>query len=597
MDAGERSPEAMPDRLKLGILLGLIIVAVFSFGLSAGAAPEQEDEVAAAQRRLAEMRMEAGSAYEAHDNAVFQLNELDEEIVAVSRELGAAEGDLAEAQGRLEERAAQMYKSGSVGFVDVLVGAQDFSDFANRLDLLMQLLAQDRAEFESVREARDRIARRKNELEAAREQREAAIGEADNQIDRAARLETEAQAYLDSLNAELREAMEAEQGRAAQRARDRGKEIQAEIAKAEPEAVRAASVPTEPAPAEENDVEPAPAEENVEPAPAGKNVEPAPVPDEENDVEPAPAEKKAQAPPPAEKKAQAPPPAEEDAKAPVVRNLAARQAAADRAAERAAAERYAAEKAAAAEKARLAAERAEAAEQARLREEARTAQRRAELAKERAAAQAAAEEEAKRQAKQQAAAQAAAEEEAERRARRQAAAEEEAATEERHSNDPGGQQPAGGAEDDQYEGGAGENQYAGPGGGSPSGGNAGAGGSTASGSAVVAEATTYMGVPYALDSCSRDIAVDCSCFTMLVYQAFGISLVDSPAAQFGSGSPVSGAPMAGDLVFWNEDGSGITHVGIATGNGTTIHASAFAGYVTETPIDSIPGYVGARRLL
>jgi cell wall-associated NlpC family hydrolase len=69
----------------------------------------------------------------------------------------------------------------------------------------------------------------------------------------------------------------------------------------------------------------------------------------------------------------------------------------------------------------------------------------------------------------------------------------------------------------------------------------------------------------------------------------------------GYGTPVSGAPQAGDLLFWSEDGSGyITHVGIAMGDGTTIHASTDLygeGVVTITNINYINGYVGARRLL
>jgi hypothetical protein len=83
---------------------------------------------------------------------------------------------------------------------------------------------------------------------------------------------------------------------------------------------------------------------------------------------------------------------------------------------------------------------------------------------------------------------------------------------------------------------------------------------------------------------------------MLVYSDFGISLPDDPAAQYGYGTPVDGPPQAGDLVFWAEGGGGITHVGIAIGNGYAIHAQ-IDNVVTETPIDAIPGYVGARRLL
>jgi cell wall-associated NlpC family hydrolase len=119
-------------------------------------------------------------------------------------------------------------------------------------------------------------------------------------------------------------------------------------------------------------------------------------------------------------------------------------------------------------------------------------------------------------------------------------------------------------------------------------------------SAVVAEAQTHMGTPYEFSPpgpCEINVGEDCSCHTMLVFAEFGISLPDSPEGQVGYGTPVEGEPAAGDLLFWSEDGSGIiTHVGIATGNGTTIHASSYEGFVTETPIDLIPGYVGAERL-
>ena len=114
---------------------------------------------------------------------------------------------------------------------------------------------------------------------------------------------------------------------------------------------------------------------------------------------------------------------------------------------------------------------------------------------------------------------------------------------------------------------------------------------------MIAEAQTHLGTPYQLGACVPYKAEDCSCFTMLVYREFGIALPDNPGAQMGYGTPVRGEPAAGDLVFWAEGGGGITHVGIAMGDGTTIHASNFTGDVTITPIGNIPGYAGARRLL
>jgi len=122
-----------------------------------------------------------------------------------------------------------------------------------------------------------------------------------------------------------------------------------------------------------------------------------------------------------------------------------------------------------------------------------------------------------------------------------------------------------------------------------------------SGGDVLAVAQEHLGTPYVASPpgpCSAFKAEDCSCFTMLVFQEFGIALPDSPGGQMGYGTPVNGAPQAGDLLFWSEDNSGyITHVGIAMGDGTTIHASIYTGEVTITGINYVRGYVGARRLL
>jgi cell wall-associated NlpC family hydrolase len=108
---------------------------------------------------------------------------------------------------------------------------------------------------------------------------------------------------------------------------------------------------------------------------------------------------------------------------------------------------------------------------------------------------------------------------------------------------------------------------------------------TISGEAAVAEAQSYIGTPYGAGG------LDCSGFTSAVYANLGVSLPDDPAAQYGYGVPSAGA--AGDLVFFDEAGYGISHVGIATGYGTVIHASTYYGTITETPISQVPGYVGA----
>ncbi len=111
----------------------------------------------------------------------------------------------------------------------------------------------------------------------------------------------------------------------------------------------------------------------------------------------------------------------------------------------------------------------------------------------------------------------------------------------------------------------------------------------ASGQAVVDEARSWIGTPYGA------YGADCSGFTSQVFAQFGVYLPDNPAFQYSYGVPSTAE--AGDLVFYNEHGYGISHVAIATGYGTVIHASTYFGAVVETPMYDIPGYAGARDVL
>jgi len=117
---------------------------------------------------------------------------------------------------------------------------------------------------------------------------------------------------------------------------------------------------------------------------------------------------------------------------------------------------------------------------------------------------------------------------------------------------------------------------------------------------MLREARSYMDVEYSLGQCSREYGVDCSCLTQLAYGQFGIYLPDHSGLQYGYGREVERSQLqAGDLVFFKEYGEdeGFTHVGIATGRGNIVHASAYTGDVTVTPIQNVRGYAGAKRLL
>jgi peptidoglycan DL-endopeptidase RipA len=586
----------MPRRASLFVFLGLAIALVLVTGISAGAEPDgsirsKKADVAAAQDRLVEIRLEASSAQAAYNNALYEMNQLNGQITRTTADFRAAKERLAVAKKALEERAAQVYKSGNVVFMDVLVGVDNFSEFASRLNLWVRLLARERAEFLEVREARNELSARRDRLEAQREQRVAAVERAIVQRERANEAEAQAEAYLNSLNAELRDAIQAAQDHQAAQAR----------------AAAAAMVEKAPAPVDE-----------PEPIPEVQvsQVKQVKVPRADLQSERAAARREAAAQAAAKR-------AERLAEKRAAEREAARKAA-EQAAEQAAAERQAARQEEAQRRAELAAQRAAERQAAREKAErqAELAARRAEIeeaaaeqaAAERKAARLAAERRAERRAEERAAeraeasasASAAAERRADRRAERRAeasasasaAAERRAEASASTPSSKGSRRGGGGDQADNAGASSASATASASASGSPA--RGGGGGVSVSGDDVLAVADDHLGTPYVFSPpgpCVAFEAEDCSCFTMLVFQEFGIALPDSPGGQMGYGTPVHGAPQAGDLLFWSEDGSGyITHVGIAMGDGTTIHAQVH-NEVTITSINYLDGYVGARRLL
>ena len=135
----------------------------------------------------------------------------------------------------------------------------------------------------------------------------------------------------------------------------------------------------------------------------------------------------------------------------------------------------------------------------------------------------------------------------------------------------------------------------------PGGERAGAGGGDI-GRDVVRMARRHIGTPYTHSPpgpCRACKNEDCSCLTKLVYAKFGISLLDSPTAQWKYGSLVRGNLRPGDLVFFKENGKSkpMSHVGIYAGGGKLVHASAYFGKVVEREMKYLDGYFGARRLV
>lgn len=116
---------------------------------------------------------------------------------------------------------------------------------------------------------------------------------------------------------------------------------------------------------------------------------------------------------------------------------------------------------------------------------------------------------------------------------------------------------------------------------------------------IVAEAENWLGTPYQYAGTTRS-GIDCSALMVQVFGEVGVQLPRTSTEQFATGRRVEfGNLIVGDLVFFDFNGSGVSHVGVYVGGNAFIHASSSSGVVRESLAQSYYArrFVGARRVL
>jgi len=113
---------------------------------------------------------------------------------------------------------------------------------------------------------------------------------------------------------------------------------------------------------------------------------------------------------------------------------------------------------------------------------------------------------------------------------------------------------------------------------------------------LVNYALQFVGNPYSYGGANLQSGVDCSGFTMKIFENFGYNLPHSAESQSFLGSYVSLDNLQpGDLIFYGYDGY-ICHVAIYIGNGRIVHAATSYEGITTASYQIMP-IITARRIL
>lgn len=231
-----------------GRLVALAVAVVLTVSPLAHATPApttpeieaKQAEAAAAQQKLDDLQTQLEMRAEEYAAITDQLQQTRNDIARTRAELEAADKELSRVRGLLDDRANGIYRTGSVGIVEVLLGTTSFSDFMTRVDLLSRIGRNDAQLVQSVKDARSKVSLAKSSLERRESEQIVLRDQADVAKRKVADALKEQKDYVAGLNAQVAKLIDEE--------RKRQEAIAAELARmaAEEAAKRAAENASKP---------------------------------------------------------------------------------------------------------------------------------------------------------------------------------------------------------------------------------------------------------------------------------------------------------------------------------------------------------------
>ena len=180
------------NRNRYRLLSALLVVLLFVLA----AAPALADELEEKQQQLTNVQQQIEAQQRKAELARRKEQTIAEQLRAIQQELDVAEEEFEAINDQLENteqhiksnielsnrltkkleaqtktlhrRIRDIYKNGQVNYLDVLLGAKDFSDFVGRMDILKKILAYDNALIQGTKTDREALRKAKEQLETDR---------------------------------------------------------------------------------------------------------------------------------------------------------------------------------------------------------------------------------------------------------------------------------------------------------------------------------------------------------------------------------------------------------------------------------------------
>jgi len=177
------------DKLKriFAMLCAIMVVIAFLASIIVPAAmAATQQQLKEAEQKTKEAKQDVNAAEERKKAALAQYNAIDKQINDTEAEIGIIENqieqtkedivlkeeELVQAEKELEEyqalflvRARAMYENSTIEYLDILFGANDFSDFLSKIEMISQLMKYDQDILDKLENTKKKISDAKIELE------------------------------------------------------------------------------------------------------------------------------------------------------------------------------------------------------------------------------------------------------------------------------------------------------------------------------------------------------------------------------------------------------------------------------------------------
>ena len=203
-----------PIRTSIILLIVALAAGLALFASSSSAyavtAAEKQAEAEEALANLTAMQESLDKLAAEHGEAVAARNKAAKKRDAAKERIGEIQEELESVQARLGERAREMYRSGGVSFLEMLLGASTFEEFATSLDMVNRVNQNDADMVDTQRKLKAEAKEKAKILSEQAEVADQKAKEAAEAEEQAQETVQEMQAIYDNLSAEAAELLEEE---------------------------------------------------------------------------------------------------------------------------------------------------------------------------------------------------------------------------------------------------------------------------------------------------------------------------------------------------------------------------------------------------